>query len=139
MVAQFTYGGCSLAGSKHPKMPVLPYVILCPSRGGVQQGQLPPSPHGPVTTPSVPHHPLTCLPGLLCSLSHTLGPPPRMVQYLGCLCFPRCDMFLKRVYTSWDSGPGLSLNREGELASWALAPTILWLAESREGRAWRSS
>lgn len=42
-----------MVGSKHPQMLVLPSVIVCPSQGGVQQGQLPPSPHGP-TTPTGP-------------------------------------------------------------------------------------
>ena len=38
---------------------------------------------------------------------------------LGVTCFGRV------VFTSWDSGPQLSLNREGELAPWALALSVL--------------
>ena len=64
-----------------------------------------------------------------CALCHGLWDPhPQRLSVWAASVSLGGDMFWKSVSTSWDSGPRLSLNREGQLAPWAPALSILWPA-----------
>lgn len=128
---------CSMAESKHPKIPMLPHVTVgYPAlHEGGPAGTVVPKPTLPhPTTPTRPHTTSPMPAKALFSLTHS-GTPTRMVQCLACLCLPRCDIFWEHICASWGPGAGLGLTREGQLAPRAPAPTTLRPAGAGEGSA----